>query len=325
MDLRKAIRASILAAVASALVYAAIGAFTDLSAARENLSSFPLSTLALMVGLTLTCYLVRALRWWYLMRVLHGPMRVRDAVYVQLSGMTMTVTPGKIGEVLKASLATELGGLPMPRTIAMVFSERVADVVAVLALSAGALGLLGSAVPALLASIALAGLGVAALASAKAHAVVRRVLLNQPWMKRHADLLDLASETIRTVMSPRPAAVSVALSLIAWSSEGVAFWVCARGLGFDALAPGAAVSIYAVSTIVGALTFAPGGIGLTEASLAGLLVAVGMGAPQASAATVLIRLVTLWFGVALGWVALATRPKLLARVLGAEDAATTSS
>ncbi|MBN2847110.1 MAG: flippase-like domain-containing protein, partial [Coriobacteriia bacterium] len=70
----------------------------------------------------------------------------------------------------------------------------------------------------------------------------------------------------------------------------------------------------AASTIIGAFTFLPGGIGLTEASLAGILVAAGMEAPSAAAVTIVVRSATLWWGVAVGWIALATRPKVLERL-----------
>ena len=80
---------------------------------------------------------------------------------------------------------------------------------------------------------------------------------------------------------------------------------------FDGLAFAPAVAAYAVSTVIGALVFLPGGVGLTEASLAGLLTAAGASGDVATTATVLIRVATLWFGVALGWAVMLTRPALL--------------
>ena len=101
------------------------------------------------------------------------------------------------------------------------------------------------------------------------------------------------------------------MSIVAWGAEGVAFYVCLRALGFDDMSFFSAVAAYAVSTVIGALVFLPGGVGLTEASLAGLVVAAGASGDVATAATVLIRLATLWFGVALGWVVFAMRPSVL--------------
>jgi uncharacterized protein (TIRG00374 family) len=64
-----------------------------------------------------------------------------------------------------------------------------------------------------------------------------------------------------------------------------------------------AVFILAFSTIIGSVTALPGGIGAAEASIGGMLVFLaGLDPAQAAAATLLIRLATLWFGVALGLV-----------------------
>jgi uncharacterized protein (TIRG00374 family) len=56
--------------------------------------------------------------------------------------------------------------------------------------------------------------------------------------------------------------------------------------------------------LAGALSFMPGGLGGAEVVMAGLLIVAGMAESQAIAATVIIRLSTLWFAVALGAIAL---------------------
>jgi len=107
----------------------------------------------------------------------------------------------------------------------------------------------------------------------------------------------------------------VALSAVAWGLEGVGFALCTRELGFSGLDVAASVAVYAVATIVGAFTFLPGGIGLTEASMAAILVTAGMAASAASAATLITRVVTLWWAVLLGWLMIATRPEIFRRLL----------
>jgi len=48
----------------------------------------------------------------------------------------------------------------------------------------------------------------------------------------------------------------------------------------------------------------PGGLGVAEGSLTGLLVGLGTALPEAAAATLLVRAATLWLAVALGVVTL---------------------
>jgi uncharacterized protein (TIRG00374 family) len=75
-----------------------------------------------------------------------------------------------------------------------------------------------------------------------------------------------------------------------------------------------ALFIYAFSMLVGAISFLPGGLGGTEATMVALLMLNKIAQPQAVAATVLIRLATLWFAVALGVIAM-SKPERRAKSL----------
>jgi uncharacterized protein (TIRG00374 family) len=95
----------------------------------------------------------------------------------------------------------------------------------------------------------------------------------------------------------------IALGLVAWGAEGVAFYYIMHVLGSD-MTMQTALFIYSFSMLVGAISFLPGGLGGTEATMVALLMLNNIPQPQAVAATVLIRLATLWFAVALGVIAL---------------------
>jgi len=96
---------------------------------------------------------------------------------------------------------------------------------------------------------------------------------------------------------------SIAMGLVAWGAEGVAFYYIMHVLGSD-MTLQTALFIYAFSMLVGAISFLPGGLGGTEATMVALLILNNIAQPQAVAATVLIRLATLWFAVALGVIAM---------------------
>ena len=309
-------RALLLAVLGSVLVYAVLAALTDAQAVASALRDFPLTTLAAMVALTLACYGLRAVRWRFLVGRVNCPLGYRDAAYIQFSGMTMTVTPGKLGEVLKAYLAHQICGLRMSRGVAIVFCERLADLIAVLVLSVGGVSLLGGGWLALAIAALIVALGTLAVSSPRFHELALRFIESRTWARKHHASASAISDTIRTVLTPRPFAAAISIAIVAWGCEGLAFALALRALGFTALGVAPAIAVYAASTVIGALVFLPGGIGLTEVSMAGLLVAAGMAGPDATAATVLIRLVTMWFGVALGWLVFASRPALLRGFLG---------
>ena len=68
------------------------------------------------------------------------------------------------------------------------------------------------------------------------------------------------------------------------------------GIGFQA-----ATFIFAFSMLAGAITMLPGGLGGVEGAMLGLLVIAGAPADIALVATIVIRITTLWFAVALGF------------------------
>lgn len=321
MDLSKMIRALVLAVMASALVYAVMIVVSDSQAVAAALTGFAPWVLVVMLALSIGCYALRSVRWGMLMRLVGHPVSLRDAFYLHMSGQTMGISPGRVGEVLKPWLAREVAGMPMSRGLALVFAERVADLIAVCILALGGLSALGGGVWTLVAALGAIALGTAVASSEWFHRLALGFLGRQRWAARYHASATTISETIRTALSWRALAWSVPVSVVAWGLEGVGFSLCIREIGFHGLDTFAAVSVYAVATIVGAFTFLPGGIGITEASLAGILVSVGMKASGASAATLLTRVVTLWWAVLLGWLVLAGRPQLFRRLMGASETA----
>ena len=70
--------------------------------------------------------------------------------------------------------------------------------------------------------------------------------------------------------------------------------------------PGVAISvgIYALSMLIGAVSFLPGGIGGAEVSMGFMLITAGIGEQMSVVATLICRIATLWFAVLLGLLAI---------------------
>ena len=124
-----------------------------------------------------------------------------------------------------------------------------------------------------------------------------------PLLSRWSGLLRDSQEGFRELAAPRVVAVGVAVGTLAWFAEGLALWVILKGIGSE-IDLFQALSIYAAATLVGAVTALPGGLVGTEGSMLALLQQSGVTRVGASAGTVLVRLVTLWFAVAVGLAAL---------------------
>ena len=101
----------------------------------------------------------------------------------------------------------------------------------------------------------------------------------------------------------------------AWLCECVGFALIVNAFPGAHVALGLAMVIYAGTTIAGALSFLPGGLGVTEGAMVVWLVrgATRLDHSAAVDATLLTRLATLWFAVGLGLICLAVARQRIRR------------
>jgi uncharacterized membrane protein YbhN (UPF0104 family) len=286
---KNALRGIVLVAALVAVVALGLGLYADFGRLGDELASFRWELFPLALALTALNYLLRFWRWQrYLARLeIEVPTGRSFAIFV--AGLSGTITPAKLGEVLKCALLKRSFGVPVRRSVPIVLAERVTDAsgVVVLAVAAGA----GANRWPLL---ALALAGVAAIV----------LVVRSPLLERFSRLGE-APEAARALLGTRLLLGMTVLSAVSWFFECLAAYVCVRGLRLD-LSLVDTVVVFSLGSLAGALSFLPGGLGVAEGSMTGLIQVLG-DVPKAAAvaATVLIRLATLWFAVALGLVGLA--------------------
>jgi uncharacterized protein (TIRG00374 family) len=222
-----------------------------------------------------------------------------------VSGFAFTLTPGKVGEMMRARYYKD-SGIPLSRVAAAFFVERLTDLLAMVALALTAFAassdyrrlLWGSVIGMTIILILLAILPWNRIQAAlEAHSNLPKVLKNA--------LLGAirAFTSARVLLSPPMLVIGFVLGVIAWGLEGVGLQVISTMIPMVSLDYVSAIGIYAVAIIVGALSFLPGGLGTTEAAMVALLATHGYSMPDAILLTIICRVLTLWFAVALGWVA----------------------
>ena len=288
-----------LLALLAVAVFAGLVGYGDFRDVGRHLSNFPATYLLASLALACLNYLLRFLRWAYYLRTLAIEVPLPVSAKVFLSGLAMSVTPGKVGEVLKSYLLRDRQGIPVSASAPAVVLERLTDVVSVVALGLTGLALLPGLVSGVLAAALLLCAGVLVLVAS--HNTDR--LARLPLLRRWERELQVSKEGFRLLASPRHLGVAVALGILAWLSEGVALWVVLKGLDAEVNLLWA-LPIYAAATLVGALSALPGGLVGTEGTMVAVLQQTGLARGAASAATLLVRLATLWLAILIGLVAL---------------------
>lgn len=272
---------------------------------REVLASLAQVGLPVMGGilaLSLVNYLLRFVRWQHYLTVLGRRVDWCLSARIYLAGFALTTTPGKMGELLRGFLLRPRG-VPLVESTAAFFSERAADLLAILLLSSAVFWLYPSGAPLVAGTLVFVAAVIAAVQHPGwIHAV-------DAWVRRKGGRVAALAKLCTLVLNFRTCfrwttlSWALFLGLLAWGAEAIAFHWLLAALGHPLPLP-LSVFVYSFAMLVGGLSFLPGGLGSSEIVMVALLVGNGLPVSVAVTATILCRLATLWFAVAIGVVCL---------------------
>ena len=92
-----------------------------------------------VLALTTFNYLLRGVKWQYYLRLIGVRVSAGDGAAIFACGLSMAMTPGKVGELLKAWLLRARSGTPMAVSAPVILAERLTDGVAMLILASAGL------------------------------------------------------------------------------------------------------------------------------------------------------------------------------------------
>lgn len=305
-NLRGKLLISILFAV---VVYAGVTFFVDIRDVGESLGEFNWALLPLILVLSTMNYVFRFVKWQYYLGVIGvRKLSVRDSALVFFSGLGMVITPGKVGEWIKSYLLREVHGTPISRSAPILIAERLTDSIALLVICSAGLFVFGDFWQAFV----FVAVGALVLIFVARHRPTVMFLLRigerLPLIGRFVPQLEQFYESTYVLLSPRALIAMTALSTFSWFFEVLGFYYTLVGLGLsqDGELLLQATFILPIATLASAILLTPGGLGVAEASLVTLTVAlVDVSKSSAAVATFIIRFGTLWFGVIIGLIAFA--------------------
>ncbi|MCV2893043.1 lysylphosphatidylglycerol synthase transmembrane domain-containing protein [Lentibacter sp. XHP0401] len=279
---------------------ASLAAATGWQETMDQLRKLSAFEVVILLALSLVNYLFRALRWHYFTRCLGIGTHLAQNIRHFLGGFAMSVTPGRVGELIRMRWIKRETGWSFERTAPLVLVDRASDLAAMALILAVALLFSGAmirfAIPVTLLAFAGAVLVTRpTLLSASAGLFYRTTGLFPRLMAR----IRRAARSLKAFSSAGILILATALGLIGWLAEGYAFWLLLTWMDAE-ISFWLAVLIFVFSTLAGGLTGAPGGIGGAEAAMVGLLLLEGIPLEVALPATAVIRLTTLWFAILIG-------------------------
>ncbi len=313
--LPRPVRRWIWIAIAVVIAIAGVVMIGDVRQLGDRLSGFGWMAFIAALGLSLANYAVRFVRWQIYLRHQQVDVPASSSALVFGAGLSLAITPGKLGELIKSYLLREMHGVSATLTAPVVVAERVTDLVALLLLAVIGVAVYGVQTTLVIVAGALVAFGFLLLAWPRpARALIDLLTIPRFTRKYRTPLQDMYGG-LASLCRPKLLVAATAIAIPSWACECVGFAMIVNAFPGAHVDLGLAMVIYASTTIAGALSFLPGGLGVTEGAMTILLVQGTAQLDHATAldATLLTRLATLWFGVVVGLVFLTVARGRIAR------------
>jgi uncharacterized protein (TIRG00374 family) len=266
------------------------------------LKNFRWHLIPAILGLTMVNYILRGIRFhYYLHQIGLKNISFWSSFLVFMGGFALTVTPGKVGELIRVLWLKKLVKADPAQAAPSTIVDRIVDGLAMAILAS--LGALVYprywAVVATLLGVILLGIVISQIRPLAFWLLDRGERL--PVVSKFIHHLHALYESTYELMRFKNLLVGTAIGFVSWSAEGLAFYLVL-----------VSIFILSLGSILGGISSLPGGLGAAEATMTGILqVLVHLSENVAATATLLIRFFTLWFAVLLGALVIAIWRKTL--------------
>lgn len=310
-NLRRHLIAGLILAIG---LYFILGLYADFGNLLDSLKGFSWYLLPLAALLVCINYLIRFIKWEYLLRVIKIRLPLIPCFIIFISGLTMTISPAKMGEVMKSFLIKDFQGVPISRSSPVVVAERATDVIGVIILGSAGTFAYGIGRQVLAATVVIMVLFIGVIQARGFSLKLIYLAERVPIVRRFASQLEEFYDSAYMLLKLQHLLPTVVLSTVGWFCECLAAYLCLKGLGVD-LSLMLVTFIFVIASLAGALAMIPGGLGVAEGSMTGLLVIAGnVDRGTAVAGTLMIRLITFWFAILLGLVGISVYGALASKM-----------
>lgn len=288
-----------IAIAVSAVIYLILSFYASFNNILKAVEQFDWIYLIVVFILSYLTFFTRFLKWEYYLKLLNLKIAKRDSYLIYMSSLIMSVTPGKIGDLIKSYMIKESDNIPISQTAPIILAERITEFLSLLLIAiAGIYFYEKGTILVVILTLLLLGLALL-LSNKKSSDWILLKLSNFKFIKKHVNNFSIVLSNSHKMLQPAPFFKMILLSLVSWFLEGFAFYLILIKFAVP-ISLEWSFFIYAFSIIIGSVSMIPGGIGVTEGSLTFLLIESGVTKNIAVLATFIFRVASLWFAVGIG-------------------------
>ena len=286
------------------IFYVIFIAYSDFQEFSVNISQFEFSYLPIILAFVLFGVTIRSIRQQLLYKQIEVSISFKTGILLYISGLSMIVTPGGSGELIKSYYLKKNFGYPLAKTFPTVIVERLQDLagISVILLIVGVLLENYNVILLMLLLLFTVSLIFASGKKKKLFNFLLSILEKIPILKKQAPSFSESYQVFGELTSSKIMTKTLSLSFFVWMTDAIMIYLIFMGfnLNFDIIF--STFSMYG-SLLLGVLTMVPAGVGVTEVSFVEILRSEGVDIGISTSLVILFRLVTIWFLTVLGFCA----------------------
>ena len=290
--------------IASVGLYGVFLFFSDFNIISKQISNFKYEFLPLILLLVSISWTPLLVRWQILLKKNDINIPIKKSFLLFLCGMSMSITPGHVGELIKSQLMKTIYNIPRTKTAPIIFVEKFYDLTGAIIASIIGIIILGMDTSLILISVSILIVIIFLIYYRPIFEFILKRVTKTKFFSKYSENISDSYEIVRNSTTPQISSISFGLSVLYWIIISVAVHFILLSFGIESISILKTISIYSSSVIIGAISFIPGGLGITEGSLIGLFSLEGIDISLALILSVMIRILTMWYSVSIGFICL---------------------
>jgi uncharacterized protein (TIRG00374 family) len=290
--------------VAAIGIYAIFLFLSDFSIILEKISNFKINYLPLILLLVSVSWIPLIIKWHFLLKNSRINVPLTKSIAIFFSGSAFEITPGQIGILIKSQLLKTSSNISRTKTVPIVIVEKIYDLIGAILASVIGIIILGMEFYLIIIAISVLATIFFFMYHRRSSELVFNRITKLKFFSKYIDNMSEFYEVVKKSTNVKAATICILLALTYWFIISAAAYYTLIAFDVNLLDYLKVLAIYATSTLLGAISFIPGGIGITEGSMAGLFTLNGVDVSTALILGVMIRVLTLWYSVGVGFISL---------------------
>ena len=285
-------------------VYSTFIIFSDINTILEKVSNIEIEFF-IIVGIIVSLgWLILFTRWHLLLKNSNIFIPIKSSFLVYMSGFALSMIPGEAGDLIKVQILKNKFNVSRSKTNGIIFSEWLYTAIGLISLSlTGVIFFeLGGQIAIVFLILLISSISI--IKSKRLFFKFNKLVSKIKYLSKFTKNIEESYNIIQESTKGKIAIISSSLSLSFWVLESILVYFIINKFGINQVEMFELISMYASAIILGFISFLPLGTGVVEISLASFLNQKGIELSTAFSIIIVIRLLTRWYPVMVGFIAI---------------------